>query len=195
MLTKIIKSKIFYGILILGFLWFTGFLLFIYHIENLSADKDIHSDVIVVLTGDKGRISAAAQILQQETDALLFISGVGGGAALEALSGTKTLSNEQKQFISIGRKALNTRQNALETAEFIKDKPNIKTILLVTSYYHLPRSLVEFKRTIPDNINIKTYPLKSDTNERHLGMKYKLLLKEYNKFILASMRAFIFGLF
>lgn len=168
-------------------IWTVGFFVFVHYVNNLASDDDLSADVIVVLTGDKGRVPTAAHLFHQETTARLFISGVGGGVELDALSGTKQLSRKKKESVVLGRGALNTRQNALETADFVKNH-NVSSILLVTSYYHIPRSLVEFERVLPD-VDIKLYPIKEDLNPRTGFKRYKLLMKEYNKFILAEIRA------
>ncbi len=172
--------------LILPCLWLIGFVCFAVYALNLEND-DATADVTVVLTGDTGRLSTAAKLLQQNKDHILFISGVGGGAELNALSGSDILNDEEKKRISIGRTAENTRENALETKDFLVGK-KVHSMLLVTSYYHMPRSMVEFKRVFPDT-QIKPYPV---FTQKTSFRSFKLLMKEYNKFILAFTRATFF---
>jgi uncharacterized SAM-binding protein YcdF (DUF218 family) len=168
-------------------LWLAGFLWFAHYTLTLENKDDINADVTVVLTGDTGRLMAAARLLRKNHTDMLFISGVGGGAELDALSGSDILSEYDKQKISLGRKAINTRENALETKTFLQDK-NVKSMLLVTSYYHIPRSTLEFKRALPE-VYIKPYPV---FNTKPPYKSLKLLIKEYNKFILSFIRAKFF---
>ena len=167
--------------------WLTGLVFFATHTLNLTGSYETKADIAVVLTGDTGRITAAARLLRRNNVPVLFISGVGGGAELDALSGSDILSENDKQKISLGRKALNTRENALETRDFLQGR-EVKSILLITSYYHIPRSKLEFKRVFPDAV-IKPYPV---FNTKSSYKSLKLLVKEYNKFILASIRAKFF---
>ena len=57
-------------------------------------------------------------------------------------SQAKIKANDENK-IELGRKAKNTIENAIETEEWIR-KNNIKSIRLVTSSYHIPRSMQEF---------------------------------------------------
>jgi len=182
------KIKIYLWIVLMLFcLWSAGFVFFARYTLNLQSSNNIDADVAVVLTGDTGRITTAARLLRKSHTNMLFISGVGGGAELEALSGSDILSEADKSKISLGRKAENTRENALETKDFLKDK-DVKSILLITSYYHVPRSMLEFKRVVPD-VYIKPYPV---FNNKSPYKGLKLLVKEYNKFILSFIRAKFF---
>lgn len=165
-------------------LWIGGLVCFAYYTLNLSGEGDTSADISVVLTGDAGRLTAAARLLRKNNAEILFISGVGGGAELDALTGSDILTDLDKQKIYLGRSAENTRENALETAAFLEGK-DIHSILLVTSYYHIPRSVLEFKRVLPEMI-IKPYPV---FHSKSSYKSFKLLIKEYNKFVLSFIRA------
>ena len=65
-------------------LWLAGFLWFAHYTLTLENKDDINADVTVVLTGDTGRLMAAARLLRKNHTDMLFISGVGGGAELDA---------------------------------------------------------------------------------------------------------------
>ena len=51
----------------------------------------------------------------------------------------------------------NTYSNALETLKWVK-KNNISEFILITSNYHMPRAILEFKNRMP-NQQIFTYPI------------------------------------
>lgn len=90
----------------------------------------------------------------------------------------------------LGHAADNTIGNARETAGWIAQE-NFRSLRLVTASYHMPRSLVEFRRTMPD-IRIVPHPVfpegfKGEAWWRWPGT-FRLLVAEYNKFLLASIR-------
>src|SRR3546814_11467635 len=57
----------------------------------------------------------------------------------------------------LGYEADNTRGNAVETAAWMKDQ-GFTSLRLVTATYHMPRSLLEFRRLMPD-IEIVPHPV------------------------------------
>ena len=81
-------------------------------------------------------------------------------------------------------KSTNTYSNALQTLAWIK-KSKINSITLITSNYHMPRALMEFK-VILKNIKIYPYVL----NDKNLVKKIDIdtLIVEYIKFTIARIR-------
>ncbi len=166
------------------FLWLAGFVLFLSNINYKNVTLNEKADAIIVLTGAKGRIDAGLHLLSSGHGEHLFISGVGQKAPLKDLS--KFLSSfpaDQVQslesFITLGHFADSTEGNAIESLEWIK-RHNYKRIILVTSNYHMPRSLCLFKHFIPD-ITIIPYPVINNVN-------YPLAFQEYNKFLLCLLK-------
>lgn len=128
----------------------------VYFIEN---PKNQTADAIIVLTGAKGRIDSGLELLHQHHAKKLLISGVGQKADLHDLSQylerfPKSEMNKLKSSITLGHFSTTTEENAIESQDWIK-KNKFKKIFLVTSNYHIPRSLYLFNRLMPDNI----YPL------------------------------------
>ena len=165
-------------------LWFIGFACFLKQINFTEQTINKKADAIIVLTGAKGRIDTGIDLLSHKYAEHLFISGVGQNAMLSDLS--KYLSSfttkqvaQLKDSITLGHFASSTEENALETSEWLS-KNNYKKIILVTSDYHMPRSLYLFKRLITD-IEIIPYPIKTQTN-------INLAFLEYNKYLLSYLR-------
>src|SRR3546814_14678895 len=71
----------------------------------------------------------------------------------------------------LGYEADNTRGNAVETAAWMKDQ-DFTSLRLVTATYHMPRSLLEFRRPMPD-IEIVPHPVFTQhfrrSEERRVG--------------------------
>ena len=176
MFSKILKISF-----ILIIFWTIGFCIFIDKIITVKSTITVKSDAIVVLTGGKGRIDAGIDLLFKDYAGHLFISGVGQKADLKDLakyleSFTPEQIEKLKHKITLGHFASSTEENALETKEWI-DKYNYKNIVLVTSNYHMPRSLYLFRFLIP-NISITPYSLVKNP------ISLKLAFMEYNKYLL-----------
>ena len=168
-------------------LWIFGFIWFIVTTESTNNDLEYNTaHTIVVFTGAKGRIDAGLQLLEKEKAKELFISGVGRRTALNHL--TKYLSNFEptkleklKPFIYLGHFANSTEGNATETKAWLK-KYNRTSIILVTSNYHMPRSLILLKSVMP-NIKITPYNvIRKDKSWNSIAV-LKLVFLEYNKLL------------
>lgn len=169
---------------LLFFIWALGFFYFLIDISYSQDKLSENADAIIVLTGAKGRIDSGLELLHQKYAPKLLISGVGQKAALEDLSQylerfPPSQMKKLKSDITLGHFANTTEENAIESFEWIK-KNNFKKIILVTSNYHLPRSLYLFKRLMPDII---ITPYKGSSS-----FDFKVIFIEYNKFLLAFFR-------
>src|SRR5690606_16014766 len=143
-------QKILLSFCLLAILWAGGFLWFIGQMPVEPSHDDTHADVIVVLTGGAGRLEYGFRLLAEGKGKALFISGVSKAATvndLVALVEPPVRKEVKRLPITLGRDAVNTIGNAEETARWIREK-NYKTIHLVTSNYHMPRSISEFRQTL-----------------------------------------------
>ena len=142
------------------------------------------ADAIVALTGGSDRIKEAIQLLGEEHAPYLFISGVDKNVTGYHL--LKEVDPKWQDKIELGHWAKTTHMNAIETAEWINEN-QIKSIILVTSFYHMPRSLLEIKGIIPD-LKVVPYAVfpKSfgeSTDWIHTRYAWQLFL-EYHKFLI-----------
>ncbi len=174
-----------------------GFVAFADAVKRQSPQPRARADAIVVLTGDEQRISTGMQLMLAGRARRMLISGVhsatrmptelkrhidGGGIDQEALV---------KCCIDIGHFALNTSGNADEALQWTR-RHGFRSLIVVTSAYHLPRSLIEFSRTMPD-VTLLPYPAKTARNHRletwwRHWPTARLLAGEYVKFLGASAR-------
>ncbi len=170
-------------------LWFIGLLFFIDGIPKIKDGQHTKKlDAIVVLTGGSNRINSGFDLLEKNMGKKLFISGVYRGVdAKELLSRWKKdpKKNILDVDVELGFEAYNTKQNAKETITWLK-KEKIKSIYLVTSNYHIKRSLIEFKKRAP-KITIIPYPIKPNNFDLNKWWENSrtasLIIKEYNKYI------------
>jgi uncharacterized SAM-binding protein YcdF (DUF218 family) len=182
-------------IALLLLIWLLGFIYFIYSIQTEVDEPKIKADAVVVLTGGSNRLAIGFEILNKKLAKRMFISGVANNVKIyELLNLYMQSPNHNNQYnIQLGKDAFNTISNAQETKAWIA-KNNIKSIILVTANYHMPRSLFEFKRVIPE-IAIIPHSVISD----HVKVKdwwhnpgtAFLLFKEYNKYLILRMTNFL----
>lgn len=114
--------------------------------------KVVSSEAIVVLTGDKRRIPKAVELLRSRKSPKLLISGVYKGVTLSdiinAQEGSSTNAQQIWKHILLESKSTSTIGNAKESAKVLK-KNQIDRAILVTSDFHMMRSLILFKRIAP----------------------------------------------
>ena len=178
-------------LVIVAFLWLGGFLTFVSKITELRPPENAMADGIVVLTGGAERLNAAIELLQRGQARRLLISGVHPQIGPADLSGV-TIGSESlfKCCVDLDREARNTRGNAREAAKWAQEH-NYHRLIIVTANYHTPRSVLEFRRELPDAVLI-AYPVtpREVILERwwvHPGTT-SLLAGEYTKYLLALAR-------
>ena len=129
-------------------LWVIGLFRFADGVPKHVADKNTRTDAIVVLTGGSGRMDEGLDLLTNGLAERLFVSGVYQGLDVRLLLKVLKRDSALESRIDIGN-AINTLGNAKETALWVNQN-NIRSIRLVTSAYHMPRSLLELRHLIPD---------------------------------------------
>jgi uncharacterized SAM-binding protein YcdF (DUF218 family) len=139
-----------------------------------------HTDGIVALTGGAGRVELALRLLEQGRADRLLISGVGPAATLAELMHRAGVDPSLAPRVTLGRAAHSTRGNAAETAEWVQTWA-ISSLLVVTSFYHMPRAMAEMRRSLPDMV---LYPVPVRPPG---GVPLRLLVAEYNKFLAAEL--------
>lgn len=177
------------GTLILAaFAWFSGLLWFTGEVLHDESAEEEATDAIVVLTGGSGRLDAGLNLLANGKAEKLFVSGVYHGidvAALLRLS--QRAPQELECCIALGYSADDTRGNAAETATWMTEE-GYRSLRLVTANYHMPRSLLEFRRSMP-SIDVVPHPVKpSNVVIEHWWRSAKaarLMLTEYSKYLVA----------
>ncbi len=190
------SSRLFYILLIVaGVFLLGGFLRFATEVNQFAqmpaSAKNHSADGIVVLTGDEARIDSALNLLDAGNAKRLLISGVFPATSDLAIS--SRFPKHTSLFdccVDFDRLAKNTAQNGMETAKWMKEQ-NFKSLIVVTSDYHLPRSLLEMSRIMPD---AKIVPFaavsKHSTHYANAGGLgwVKILAREYFKTLGASLK-------
>ncbi len=171
-----------------------GFMLFYNLIEHGPAADLSEADAIVVLTGGPARIPEAVKLLMQGKGKRLLISGVNTATTRSELAALSPGDPELFDCcVDIGHQALNTIGNAEETSSWVRES-GFRSIIVVTGNYHMPRSLAEIRRALPET-ELIPYPVTQDNLHLDRLWSYpgtmKLLASEYVKFIPAFARCVI----
>jgi uncharacterized SAM-binding protein YcdF (DUF218 family) len=144
------------------------------------------ADAIVVLTGDAGRLAAGGQLLREGRAGQLLVSGVHPAATTSDIQRHTGLADTQFQCcVSIGREATDTIGNAREAGALVSAN-GYESLIIVTSDYHLPRSLLEMKFLMP-GVEMVPYPVRTPPPWRDTRAA-RLWLQEYAKFTAVWLR-------
>jgi uncharacterized SAM-binding protein YcdF (DUF218 family) len=182
----------------LGFaIWLGSFLAFASTVADLQPTGDEQADGIVVLTGGRERIRGAMELLRGGHGRRLLITGVHHSTRSEDLARAGEVSESLLQCcIDLGFEAETTIGNAQEAAEWAH-RNGFTSLIVVTSAYHLPRSLTEFSVALP-GVTLKPYPIHhADLDLKHWYMDQdaaKLLIGEYVKYTLSRTRALLLAI-
>ncbi len=173
--------------LLAGFLWWTLLLFNTFPKKLYSNNPSQLSDSvgIIVLTGGKNRIEKGVDLLSKGYGDKLLISGVFMPSEIEAKF---SLEKEKKELfkccVFFDQRSKNTLENAQEVDKWLNENRNIKSIILVSSYYHLPRSIMIFEKKIISDVNIYPIPAIRNINFRnHFFFHLRLIISEYLKVI------------
>ena len=182
-------------LMLVAILWFGGFLAFTAAIPATVRDADRPVDAIVVLTGGDVRLSEGFALLDKGLGKKMLISGVADGvqmpALLQNLNGAPQPTSEMLECcVTLGYDARSTEGNARESYRWLTEN-SLKSVRLVTANYHMNRSLLEFRRVMPD-IELVPHPVfPREVQEPYWfvrpGTLY-LLGNEYHKYLVAAGR-------
>ncbi|HET6307574.1 MAG TPA: YdcF family protein [Rhodopila sp.] len=163
--------------------WLGGFAWFLHATRRLAEPPPPHTDGIVALTGGAGRVELALRLLANGRADKLLLSGIGGGSDLTTLgrlAGVETGLLADR--ITLGRYAASTRGNGVETAAWAEQN-RIRTLIVVTASFHMPRALAELRQALPD-VTLYPMPVHPGVNEKGPGLR--LEAEEYTKYLLAA---------
>ncbi len=177
----------FMGILAsLAVIFLGGFLLFATGIPRTETPPPRPADGIVALTGGASRISDAMELLAKNQGKRLLISGVNPATRPSEL--IRLTPEYEKLFtccIDLGHQALNTTGNAAEIAQWSRAL-KFRSLIVVTSAWHMPRALVELRREMPDTELIPYSVVTERMRDAPWWMSMhtaRLLMLEYLKYL------------
>ncbi|MEZ5921428.1 MAG: YdcF family protein [Parvularculaceae bacterium] len=188
-------AKRLFLILVAGTLaWIAGLFIFVGDLPQPDSDSPAPADGVVVFTGGGERISTAMTLLNDGAGKRLLISGVNPNVSREELA--KFWSGDPQLFeccVDLGVEAETTEQNAGELDAWTRAN-GYRSLILVTSEFHMPRALLEARERLPD-IVITPYPVESGLlgpNGRPHGLSgWKRINGEYAKYLAVRIKTFL----
>nr|WP_245404838.1 YdcF family protein [Ancylobacter gelatini] len=165
-----------------------GFGLFILQIRSYRPELPPKADGIVALTGGADRVVDATNLLMGQRGRHLLITGVHPDTTLAEIARTVPAAREALDCcVELGHSALNTRGNGIETAEWARRR-GFRSVIVVTSAWHMPRALVELQRAMPE-VKLVPYPVVTERMRRAPWWSGfgtgRVLFIEYVKYIAA----------
>ncbi|MFC4594013.1 YdcF family protein [Sphingobium tyrosinilyticum] len=160
----------------LGFAWFAIFLP-----QPLDGRP---TDAIVVLTGGAGRIDRGLALLQEGAAKRMLISGVDRSVRPSELAAQ--YDAPERLFsccITLGREAIDTRSNAIETSRWL-ERRHFRTVRLITTDWHMRRAALELRQAVPGRLTIIYDAVRSRPS-------LTMLMREYNKYLLRRAAALV----
>ena len=173
--------------------WLGGLIWFIQTMPLATptpADTEM-TDAIVVLTGGSNRLQTGIDLLRRGQASKLFVTGVYQGVEVDELLGlARNAPGELECCIELDHNALDTVENAAETSRWMQEQ-GYQSLRLVTSDYHMRRSLLEFAMADPDMVVIPHAITPKDQPIAGWWQRpesLKLYTNEYTKFLVTSLR-------
>jgi uncharacterized SAM-binding protein YcdF (DUF218 family) len=168
-----------------------GFIAFLWLLPSEEVALTHNADGIVVLTGGASRVTDALELLAAGRGKRLLITGVNPGTT------TGDIAHQVSDYgrilaccVDLDYSALNTLGNAVQTRRWAKAR-GFRSLIIVTSAYHMPRALAEIAHQLPDTTLIP-FPVVSDRLRVEPwwsnGVTTRLVLSEYFKYLFARVR-------
>ena len=177
--------RIFLAVIFLAVLGYgLGFVLFVGNLPATPAALP-HVDGIVALTGGDERLDAAVALLESGVGKRLLVSGVSQETSKETVGKMSEGGRRFRCCADIGYAAEDTHGNAQEAATWARDN-HFSSLVIVTSRYHMPRTLREFSAALPE-ISLIAYPVNQSRIDLDGWWRHprtaKLLHREYVKYL------------
>ncbi len=142
------------------------------------------TDAIVVLTGGEGRIDRGLALMQDGAAKRMLISGVDRTVKPHELAERYDVPDRLFNCcITLGREAIDTRSNGIETAQWL-ERRGYDTVRLITSDWHMRRAAFELRLALPRDIVLVYDAVPSQPS-------FSTLFREYNKYVLRRIAALL----
>jgi len=148
------------------------------------APPGLTTEAIVVLTGGSGRIEEGIARLAQRRAQRMLIAGADPSVTKQDLA--RRLGGKRALLdccVDLGSESVDTRSNADEAKRWL-DAHGYRSVLLVTSDWHMRRARYEFAGQLGNRYEISTDAVRTEPN-------LMTLFLEYNKYLLRRMAVWL----
>lgn len=168
-----------------------GFVLFATSAGRKAPAEIPQADGIVVLTGADNRIPEGMRLLAEQKGRRLLISGVNPRTSREEVRRyNRAADGLFACCVDIGYLAQDTIGNADEAMEWAR-RHKYRRLIVVTSSYHMPRSLAEISRVLPEAELIASPVVPRSLTDQAWWLSAsatRMLLSEYLKLLPSAAR-------
>jgi uncharacterized SAM-binding protein YcdF (DUF218 family) len=186
--------RLFLALLFVAVVYAAGLVVFISELPRPSTRQPTEADGIVVFTGGGARLTSAMALFERGAAKRLLISGVNPNVTRTTIS--EMWSGEQELFdccVDLGLEARTTQGNAAELSAWA-EKNNFRSLILVTSEYHMPRALLETRARLPE-ITVTPYSVPSGhldaAGRPQTPADWRRLSGEYLKYLAVRAKTFV----
>lgn len=159
--------------------------------ESIQIPRDA---TIICLGGGKGRIEAAFTLFASGIGKDLYIVGVGKKSTVPLLLKNHApdlqISGERLSRVQVETESKNTMENAVAVSAYLNQHPDVKTIVLVTSGYHMRRATFIIGREAHKSLEIIPFNPPNEFIEQenwwHSWVGIQVTVVEYLKYFIAT---------
>ncbi|MBI5237265.1 MAG: YdcF family protein [Deltaproteobacteria bacterium] len=144
------------------------------------------ADAVVVLTGGKGRIEAGLVLLRSGAARTLVLSGVDRDAAIDTIF-LNGITAEEKKNIILEKASTTTYENALYVRRIAEER-GFKSMILLTSWYHMKRARYAFSRVLRDEFVIYEEIVPQSDAKARIFSAGAVVLPEFFKYYWYALR-------
>ncbi len=185
-----VTALVFLTALLLALL--AGYAIFAMSLDQREPRLTERAEGVVALTGGSDRVLDAAALLSRGQAQRLLITGVNRATRGSAIAKLLPVSRDLFDCcIDLGYQALDTAGNAIETRDWARKHNINRSLIVVTSNYHMPRALAEISAALP-GVALLPYPVVSEhvnvadwARDRRVA---ELIGSEYLKYLGALLR-------
>ncbi len=155
----------------LGFLWFT--------VALPQPAQSVSTDAVIVPTGGAGRIAQGLSVLDEGLAQKMLVTGVDPEVTKEEFEAQFEVDQSRMNCcVTLGFVAVDTRGNAVETADWVEQN-GVRSLRLVTTDWHMRRAAGELDRTLPSSVKVIRDAVPSEPSVASLFLEYHKLLASW----------------
>lgn len=175
--------KAFLSLLMLALLIVTALFVDFTYKTFSARPRQVQADAIVVLAGGKGRVEEGVRLFRERRASWLFLVGVDPTVRKSDLYRPKP-GDPSADNVILEKMSRNTLENAIYGRDILAEH-KVRSVLLITSRYHLKRSAILFRNALAPDVALYPYPVDSSNVKEewwhHLGT-FRLLFSEFYKY-------------
>ena len=154
--------------------WALGFLWFVVSLPQPA--EDVSTDAVIVPTGGAGRIAQGLAVLDQGLARQMLVTGVDPEVTKGEFAAQFEVDTRQMECcVTLGFRAVDTRTNATETADWVEAN-DVQSLRLVTTDWHMRRAARELDRTLPGGVTVVRDAVPSEPSLASLFLEYHKLI-------------------